>query len=515
MSSVLASREFAAKTLTYFAIGGSGARSLEPMLHLCALGLGPRRLKVVIIDPDQSNAAVTRSRQLMDLYRQTREALLAGKSPEDGYFRTEVTDAVGTTPVWSPIADDEHLDNSMFRARIDRSLMTGNAAPLGEVFDLLFSNRQATMDMTLGFRGVPSIGTVFMNRLRDQGFFAQLLTDAQTDADSTFFSVGSVFGGTGAAGLPVVGRLLVNGITKVPGRNDVRGVPKRRVGAALLMPYFTLPAPATREAPDGGIRPEAALFAQNAAAAMPSYTDGQAGYGSYYVLGDSEPREQERNEVGGEKQANPSHYVELYAALAALDFASRGGESEQEQNLPVFRAAGVNQNNVRWSDLPLDEASRQRLLGGFVAAHTFLLHFRPNGKSHPNLGRAIRGATWLSVLGLNSSQFQERSPAHDLLGHFFAQTWAWATELRKSNPAMELIRADGRAPDSIESHECIDGRRAATDKKPTSRSRAEVFRHWNVEAVHSRNDTHTGFLETMRRASESFAKERFPETVNE
>ena len=515
MASNLTSTNLASRTLTYFAIGGSGVRALEPLLHLCALGLGPRQLRVVIIDPDQSNAAVSRSRGLLDLYRKTRDALTSGHAPTEGYFRTEVTDAIGDVLLWSPIADEGNLQSAAFGARVDRPLMRGAAAPLGQIFDLLFSHRQGEMDLTLGFRGVPSIGTVFMNRLRDEKFFEQLLVDAQTDADSTFFAAGSVFGGTGAAGLPVVGRLLVNGIRGIPGRNDVRGVAKRRLGAALMLPYFTLPAPATREAPDGGVRPEAALFAQNATAAIPSYTDDQAGYGSYYVVGDSEPREQDGNEVGGPAQANRSHYVEFFVALAALDFAARGGESPQEQAIPVFRATGVASSNVRWADLPMDDFSRQRLLGGLVAVHTFLSHFRPDGKSHPGLERALRGSTWLSILGLSSAEFQGRSNALDFLGQYFRHIWDWASELRESSPAMELVRADGRKPHEVQSNECIDGRRAAVGLRPTSHAGAEVFRHWNVAAVHARGEGQSGFLETMRLGSEGFAAERFPETVNE
>ena len=110
---------------------------------------------------------------------------------------------------------------------------------------------------------------------------------------------------------------------------------------------------------------------------------------------------------------------------------------------------------------------------------------------------------------------QKRTESLDLLGSFFRRTWAWASELRASSPALELIRADNRKPSEILSHESIDGRRAAVGLRPTSHSGAEVFRHWNLAATHARGSGHTGFLETMRLGSESFAAERFPETVNE
>ncbi len=342
---------------------------------------------------------MTRSRRLIDLYRETRAAIGDGGAPES-YFRTEVVDAVGRTLVWSPIADDEHLPDSRFSTRVDRALMRGKSGgPLGHLFDLLYAGRIQNMDLGMGFRGIPSIGTVFMNRLREQQFFEQILAEAQTDAESVFFAVGSIFGGTGSAAFPVVGRALLDGIRGVDGRADVPGVPIRRIGGALLLPYFTLPTPDTREAADGGPRPETALFAQNAAAAIPTYTTGHTGYGGFYVLGDSEPREQDSNEVGGERQANRAHYIELYSALAALDFAARGGERAND-TLPLFRTTAVERSNVRWSDLPLNEASRQRLMGGIIAAHTFLTVFRPNGASHPGLDRYLRGVTWMELLGL-------------------------------------------------------------------------------------------------------------------
>lgn len=513
MSTDLISSGIRSRALVFFGLGGSGIRILEPLLHLCALGLGPRQLKVVLIDPDQSNAAVTRSRALLDLYRKTRDAITDRHAPNTGYFRTEVIDAVNSTVLWSPIADDEHLQNATFGARVDRPLMTGGAAPLANLVDLLFAKKLQAMDLALGFRGVPSIGTVFMNRLREESFFEQLLTEAQTDAESVFFATGSIFGGTGAAGLPVVGRALVDGVKRREGGSDVRGVAAARVGAAILLPYFTLPAPATREAPDGGLRPEAALFAQNAAAAMPTYTSGQAGYGGLYMLGDSEPREQDKNEVGGAAQANRAHYVELFAALAALDFASRGGEAPHER-MPVFRTIGVDRSNARWSDLPLDDASRQRLLGGFVAAHTFLTIFRPDGSSHPGLEGALRGNTWLSLLGMSSGDLQSHSTGFDLLGEYFSQLWQWVGEMRASSPALELVRANGRKPSDLPLHETIEGRRAAEKVRPTTKDGLEVFRQWNLAAHRHRNTGYAGFLDVMREGSEAFAAERFAETVN-
>lgn len=499
----------AGQTLTFLALGGTGIRAVEPLLHLCALGLGPRQLRLALIDPDQSNAAVKRTRELIELYTRTRAALAEGGAPQ-GYFRTEVVDAVGSDLVWSPIADDEHLPDARFSTRVDRTLMRGGSEALGNLFDLLYAERVRRMDLGMGFRGVPSIGTVFMNRLREERFFAQMLSHAQANADALFFAVGSIFGGTGSAAFPVVGRALADGVRGPAGSGDIAGVALQRIGGAILLPYFTLPAPATPDAPDGGPRPETALFAQNAAAAMPSYTAGQAGYGALYVLGDAMPREQEQNEVGGERQSNRAHYVELFSALAALDFSARGGE-ESTARFPVFRATAVEGKEVDWDDLPVDETAKRRLMGGIVAAHTVLTLFRPDGAPNAALHDELRGVTWLRLLKLEERSFQERSAALDGLAGFFMRTWQWLSELERSDPGCLLTRWEGRRPLQVRPDELIAGRHLPGRTGRQRHQVFHVFRHWNQAAFRRPDRGFPAFLETMRDGSEAYAQARFPE----
>jgi len=498
----------AGQTLTFFALGGSGIRAVEPLLHLCALGLGPRQLRLVLIDPDQSNAAVKRTLELIELYTATRAALAEGGAP-GGYFRTEVVDAVGADLVWSPIADDENLADARFATRVDRTQMRGEA--LGNLFDLLYAERVRRMDLGMGFRGVPSIGTVFMNRLREETFFAQALAQAQANADALFFAVGSIFGGTGSAAFPVVGRALADGVRGQGRSADIAGVPLHRIGGAVLLPYFTLPAPPTPDAPDGGPRPETALFAQNAAAAMPTYTAGQAGYGALYVLGDGWPREQDRNEVGGERQANRPHYVEFFSALAALDFAARGGEEATTPRFPIFRATAVEGKEIDWDDLPIGEPEKERLMGGIVAAHTILTLFRPNGAPNAALGGELRGVTWVRQLKLDAATFQARSAALDGLGRFFGRTWEWLSELERSDPGCRLTRWEGRRPLQVRPDELIAGRHLPGAEGRRKHQVFHVFRHWNEAAFRRADRGFPAFLETLRDGSEAYARARFPE----
>ncbi len=515
MRTSLASGDITKRTLTVFAVGGSGIRAVEPLLHLCALGLGPRVLKVLLIDPDQSNAAVHRTRELIDVYREARSGLTDDGPADDGYFRTEVIDVLERGVLWSPIAEDSSFGSSAFSARVDRPLMTGQAQDLALLHDLLFAKSVQEMDMTLGFRGVPSIGTVFMHRLRRAPFVRQLLSDAQTEPDSVFFAIGSIFGGTGAAGLPVVGKTLAAGLPAGEGgRGAVRGIQQERLGAALILPYFTLPAPASQTAADGGIRPDSALFAQNAAAALPTYATGDAGYGGLYSIGDNEPREQLVNEVGGKAQANRSHYVELYSALAALDFAARGGERQQDAK-PVYHYTAVNASAVRWSDLPIDRDSERRLMGGFVSVQVFLTYFRPNGNSHARFERDFKGATWRTSLGLDSKAFERRAKGLDALGKFFRASWAWLSEMRSSTPPLVLLNTTVPEPADASLCDALEGRHSAERLPRTTREDFDVFRYWNVAAANRSGTGFGEFLAMMREGNEAYADHRFPQVSHE
>jgi hypothetical protein len=511
MSTDLLSEAYRQRSLTYFALGGSGARALEPLLHLCALGLGPAQLRVLLVDPDQANAAVTRASRLMDQYRAVR-ARLAAAGAAGGFFRTEVLNVLPESPVWSPIADDEFLPDTRFVSSVDRQVMEAGVPDLGVLFDLLNARRVREMDLSLGFRGVPSVGTVFMNRLRSEEFFTQLLSQHHANAGgSVFFAAGSVFGGTGAAALPVVGRALRDGIRGESGRADVRGAPRERIGAALVLPYFTLPT-ATGEG-DGGPRPENALFAHNAAGALPSYLDRERdpGYGGYYLLGDSLPREQARNEVGGEAQANAAHYVEAFTALAALDFAARGGEP-RDAALPIYRALGVGGDDPGWADLPLDRGSRAALQGALVAMHTFLSFFRPNGGATADLAAALHGVTWAWLLRLPRDTWSAHSETLDALGEYWMRTWEWLRDLRASRPALRLAGVHAGAPTRVGAHALIEGYGLSGERGRRPDDVYSVFRAWNAEAAGRKNGGFPAFMEVMRTGSERFARARFAES---
>jgi hypothetical protein len=240
---------------------------------------------------------------------------------------------------------------------------------------------------------------------------------------------------------------------------------------------------------------------------------GEAGYGGYYVLGDSQRRPQDVNEVGGEKQANRAHFIELYAALAALDFAERGGESEDRAR-PAFHITAVRDTDPSWTDLPISSASMRRIMGALVAAHTYLTVFRPDGAAHPDLTRELRGATWLELIGLRARDLSTHSAALDHLGAYYDRLWSWIHELGLGAPAIRLANW-GERPRNVQLRLTIAGWMPAAGRKGRAMSDVfEVFRHWNHAATGSSDSGLPGFVEVMRRGSEKFADEWFAQSAN-
>jgi len=80
------------RMMTLIAAGGSGIQVLEAVLHLCAAGAGPDRLRVFAIDPDSANGNLDRVRQLITLYSKCQSAFAGDGQP---FFQTTLDLHIG------------------------------------------------------------------------------------------------------------------------------------------------------------------------------------------------------------------------------------------------------------------------------------------------------------------------------------------------------------------------------------------------------------------------------------
>jgi len=116
--------------------------------------------------------------------------------------------------------------------------------------------------------------------------------------------IGSLFGGTGASGIPE----LVKAI-----REDK---PKACIATVFLLPYFTM------ERPDGGAINPALFFSKTKAALSFYKTSGTNKLiNSRYYVGDPNPT-RVRYAEGGKEQENAAHMVELAAAMFIAHFVN-------------------------------------------------------------------------------------------------------------------------------------------------------------------------------------------------
>lgn len=427
--------------LYYFAIGGTGALSVEPLVHLCAAGLGPPSVRVVLIDADSASPAVERALELLEQYRRVREAF--GR-PARGFFRTDITPTQQERVHWSPIGKENpgaDGGNTTLSTYVTETRMGGSLADARLLFDLLYSDRQQDEALREGFRGNPAIGSILLSGLKDAGLMADIRKSAEGDTGKAFFATGSIFGGTGAAGLPVVANLLrpERGEHEADGAwKERRANFRARMGAALVTPYFSLPPAPTDASTRGRLHPDSSGFLRNTRAALPTYTRGRTGYGSMYVIGDARslPHQRRVYSAGGKEQRNDPHAVELYAALGALHFAGNRPPAAEDATFHYTRVTGLAPG---WADLPLSHDDRQGLQALLVAANFFLQYFRATRTDDDErmLIRELHTLPWPAHVHLNASFVRQNRAELDVLGAYFSELWGYLFALQNAPTAQQ------------------------------------------------------------------------------
>ena len=162
--------------------------------------------------------------------------------------------------------------------------------------------------------------------------FLQVLIQAcNGGSDPKVFILGSVFGGTGASSIPIIPQaiseaasIMSNGAANILGR--------AYFASTLLTAYFSFKAPSALELKNQKVIATSDKFALNSQVAMMFYDDDTTvknTYQRFYMMGTDgqgwDPMVREKDKItetitGGGEQKNDSHYIELLAACAALDF---------------------------------------------------------------------------------------------------------------------------------------------------------------------------------------------------
>ncbi|HZE72493.1 MAG TPA: tubulin-like doman-containing protein [Pyrinomonadaceae bacterium] len=317
-------------------IGGTGAKCVEAFIHLCVAGLMPdnNTLFSLFVDPDGSNGSLKRAGQLLQNYYDCKRIKLG----QTDLFKNELR--IAKPDVWSPLQNKPHQLDQFFNYN---TLHNNGAAHL---FDVLYSPKEKQTSLECGFRGHPSIGAAVMAASVELGseepwatLREQLRLDVGSGQEARVILFGSIFGGTGASGVPTIGRLVNNEFSRQLKNN------RFKLGSVLMLPYFSF-EPVKNER----MRVDADTFLLSTQTALEYYhrQDELKICNAVYLLGNETLKPMRTSSIGGQQQENEPHLLEMYAALAAIHFFT----NDRVEGYPHI--ARENKEKTLWSDLPHD-----------------------------------------------------------------------------------------------------------------------------------------------------------------
>lgn len=331
--------------------GGAGLRTLEALIQLLSVGIGPDRVSLLSVDPDGSNGNGTRTSSLIEKYQRLHQKLRGDAGlARLGLFQSqlELFDYPGSSSGlknWSPVHGKETLGRLL---RVES--LSGTETPR-EVVDLFFTPEELALELDQGFRGHTAIGAAVFSRIeqdKNEAIWRQVADRIKTGVSQGLVNVvliGSVFGGTGASAIHPLARFL----KQIPEANKER----LRIGVVALVPYFNF---ISRDGKNPLLAAKAEGFALATKAAADFYFHlrevGDWPFDTMLWVGDSSPSEVEYA-PGGPNQSNPAHSAELIAALGVADFLLQR-EGDLFGSL-YYAGPGKDPGNgsVEWSTLPL------------------------------------------------------------------------------------------------------------------------------------------------------------------
>ena len=318
--------------LFIFAIGGTGARVLRSFTMMLAAGIdgldSNTTIVPIIIDCDATNGDKTRAIEALKNYRQIHNGLYDDAHVYDCHFFMTKMASLGELCHDNTICPDFQINLGVptnsgmtFADYINLGgiIANPNARIADPFIQALYDdspendkNAELNLPLDMGFKGNPNIGSVVFDKLNDTPEFKAFLTQYNPAHDKVFV-IASIFGGTGASGLPKIINIL----------------PTSSISSALvMMPYFDLGTP-TDPNDTGAINHH--IFKAKSAAALGYYQDtiNNKANAIYYVA-DRKSDSIDYHE-GNAAQKNTAHPAEFMAASAIVHFLKSGIKATDHQ----------------------------------------------------------------------------------------------------------------------------------------------------------------------------------------
>lgn len=311
--------------LFVFAIGGTGERVLRSFTMVLASGaptFDNYEVFPIIIDYDTDNADKARTVKLLQNYAAVHDAAftqhsaasdLKGQSGQ--FFAAKLRNLHGLDNYVFPF--HPATEHEKFREHIGYDQLAGETLGTAKLLTSLYdeskrSDTELNLDMTVGFKGNPNIGSVVFHTINNTDEFAAFRARFQPESGDKVVIIGSLFGGTGASGIPEI-------VKAIDGMKN-----GAKIATILVLPYF---APMERK--DGAI--QASRFNSKTKAALSFYKDSglMDKIDKIYYVGDPYPTVIPYSE-GGKDQINNANFVELIAAMMIEHYVAGRNADKKE-----------------------------------------------------------------------------------------------------------------------------------------------------------------------------------------
>jgi uncharacterized glyoxalase superfamily protein PhnB len=400
-----------------FAIGGTGSRVVKALTFLLASGvkINAERVVPIFIDPDKSNGDLNRTLSLLQSYQQIRNNLKSEpnlvSSENNRFFSADVVN-------WNQLTqkgDANEIKTQGFKWEI----LNSDASTFGDFIDFIslsdedkllvkafFSDANLGLNLEVGFKGNPHIGSIVLNQfVQDEENFNKFANNFNNG--DRIFIIGSIFGGTGAAGLP----LLVKNLRNMQDGNNAGAIRNAKIGALLAMPYYGVNSQSDSEI-------NSSQFIAKTKAALHYYDRTLKGQvdAMFYIGDDQKKSSNYHYAIGQKEQSNHANFIEVASALAVIDFMEMeefATESTDTTITPYFKEFAVNSLTTSPVSFPnLSDATKRKIAKPMTAFHLaiyFINNYLENAIKKEKPPWLTDGTTKIETTFLSGSFYQKLS----------------------------------------------------------------------------------------------------------
>lgn len=280
-------------------VGGTGSRVMRSITHLMACGVLNKaqdleEVHFMCVDSDAQNGDKVRMEQTVRNYMDIQKTGIIKKKINPPFS----TDLNRFT--WSPL----DVAGGTMGGIENYAKMSPEVQSL---YDFLYTYEEKTITLKGGFYSHTSIGSYYMtNGITDEkGMYVDDWNDffSTIKPDDLIIIICSMFGGTGASGVPTLARKI----------RETKKTAECKIAGIFIEPYFMTPKADIIDSNTFNVKTKIAIEYY--------YNQGfdKNVFNRMYFVGDKNLMHVEHN-IDGLEQINKANMVELYAATAVIDY---------------------------------------------------------------------------------------------------------------------------------------------------------------------------------------------------